>query len=216
VLLALLAFAFLHVGSDRLRPLAGWALAPLAVLAASSVALAPLSLWLERYLLFAAPYFLILVGASLVRVWRASRVVAGCVVVFYLAMMGPALAHYYRNPPHADWTGVAAFVRDEAHPGDSVVVSHDGASAPLAHYLGSERRIASAHLRENAPPSMTALRDALRPLCGGGRRVFLVYWRFGAEERHAAIREAVWADFVVERQQSFQQLDVYVLAGGRP
>ncbi|MBZ5590313.1 MAG: glycosyltransferase family 39 protein [Acidobacteriia bacterium] len=216
VVAVLLGLACFRRSMDDLRPLAGWALAPLALLAAASLALAPLSLWLERYLLFTGPYVLILAAASLMRLWRTHRVIASSIMAFYMVMVWPALASYYRGQAHTDWTGVAEVLREEVGTDDAVAISHGFISAPLEHYLQSGRPIASVDFPDDGLPDAAALRSRLGPLCSGGRRVFLVCWEFRPEERLAMGRALAQANLGVANWRPFAGLDLYVLANERP
>ena len=216
VLVVLLVVAVVHPGLNAVRPLVGWALAPLAVLAAASVAVAPLSLWLERYLMFTAPYAFVLASAAVLLARRTRPWLAAAVVALYLWALIPSLAWYYQGYHRTDWRGVAAAVRKEVQPGDSVVVSHGAAYEPLAHYLRPERVPTALPIGAEAKPDRAALRNALGPLCGGGKRVFLVQWLAGPAETRREVRGTVFGSFSVDGWRSFEGLELYVISGPRP
>ena len=167
-------------------------------------------------MLFAGPYVLVLAAAALVFAWRAYRPFAVVAVVLYLAVVGQALACYYGAHHRTDWRGAAALVRAESRPGDSVVISHGAGYEPLAHYLRPGRTVTALPLTVEVPPDRAVLRSALGPLCGGGRRAFLVQWRFGPPEWQQELHDAVFANFTVYSWRSFEGLELYVLSGPHP
>ncbi|NER87304.1 MULTISPECIES: glycosyltransferase family 39 protein [unclassified Moorena] len=92
--IGLLAIALLsRHPSTKLWWIKVWALLPAgSILLISYVSS---SIWKARYLLIVSPYFLILLAAGLMQVWRWQRRVAVLVTLIYAIAVGSGLVHYY-------------------------------------------------------------------------------------------------------------------------
>ncbi|NEO44730.1 MAG: hypothetical protein F6K55_11585 [Moorea sp. SIO4A3] len=92
--IGLLAIALLsRHPSTKLWWIKVWALLPAgSILLISYVSS---SIWKARYLIFVSPYFLILLAAGLMQVWRWQRRVAVLVTLIYAIAVGSGLVHYY-------------------------------------------------------------------------------------------------------------------------
>ncbi|NEO09175.1 MAG: hypothetical protein F6K49_11530 [Moorea sp. SIO3I6] len=92
--IGLLAIALLsRHPSTKLWWIKVWALLPAgSILLISYVSS---SIWKARYLLIVSPYFLILLAAGLMQVWRWQRRVAVLVTLLYAIAVGSGLVHYY-------------------------------------------------------------------------------------------------------------------------
>ena len=98
---------------QRMSRVAVWGLLPVAALFAISYLTS--SFWIGRYLVFASPYFLILVGAGVTRVWHRHRALAAVIAGVYLLGAGAALHRLYAVQDREDWRGVlGAISADEA------------------------------------------------------------------------------------------------------
>jgi mannosyltransferase len=78
------------------------------------------TIWFARYLLFVAPYFIILLAATFEYVWTNYRKVAIAVAAIYMIGVSGGLVHYYTQPYHDDWKGVANTIQAEEQPGDLI------------------------------------------------------------------------------------------------
>lgn len=103
-----------------LRWAAAWALLPAGVMMGVSLALSPI--WNGRYLLFVAPYVLILLAAGFVwlghRYWRLALVLA---LVYGLAL-GGGWQQYYGHWQRDGWREVGALLQAEVKAGDAIAV----------------------------------------------------------------------------------------------
>ncbi len=126
--------------SDRVWP--GWrATAALAVW----LALPVVGLWLislrvplfvERYLIWTAPAFLILMAKGLVAVRRRSRPIGAIVLAIVLLLNGQALWTQATTPIKSDFRAAAAFVAAHRQPGDLIIFLIPYARFTFAHYYG--------------------------------------------------------------------------------
>jgi len=120
-------------GGDALW-LGTWAFAPFALALAASL-IRPV--FLDRYLITAAPAFALLAAAAL---FAVSRRVAGVLVAVAVAATIAGLAHWYAfgadNWRGEGWRNAVATVERQAGPGDAIVVVPWWA-APAATYYGA-------------------------------------------------------------------------------
>lgn len=98
--------------------IAAWGCLPTAVIALVSMFSG--SIWRERYLIFAVPYFLILLAVGFIQLWRHYRQVAITVAVIYTIAVGGGLSHYYTTLYHDDWRGISELIRTQEQPGDVI------------------------------------------------------------------------------------------------
>ena len=137
VLLSLLGLLILWRASGRPAAiwLGVWALSPF-VLALLVSTVQPI--YLDRYLLVAAPAFALLGGVALTRVGRRSRFVLAAVAV---VLTGVGLAQWYSvsdgNWRGENWRDAVATVLDRRSDGDAVVVA-PWSAAPAAKYYGAD------------------------------------------------------------------------------
>ncbi|MGB3402998.1 MAG: glycosyltransferase family 39 protein [Microcoleaceae cyanobacterium] len=78
------------------------------------------SIWRERYLIFAVPYFLILLAVGFLQLWQHYRKVAITVAMIYAIAVGGGLSHYYTTLYHDDWRGISQLIRTNEQPGDVI------------------------------------------------------------------------------------------------
>ena len=115
-----------------------WGFLPGGVLLAVSLLLGPI--WLPRYLLFVAPYFLILLAASFLEIVRWQQKLAIVIALMYTVAVGSGLHHYYTTSYRADWRGVAQAIREQEQPGDVIALCITNSRPLLAidyYYHGS-------------------------------------------------------------------------------
>ncbi|MGB5897572.1 MAG: glycosyltransferase family 39 protein [Geitlerinemataceae cyanobacterium] len=123
ILLGLLGVALISLlkqnRSEKLLAVAAWALIPTAgILFVSYV---KSSIWVPRYLLFIAPYFILLMAFGFIWVWQHWRRVALGMAAVYLVAVGGGLRSYYTILYRNDWKGVAQVLSDNQQSGDTIV-----------------------------------------------------------------------------------------------
>lgn len=120
---------------DRAAWLGVWAFAPFAV---SLLPSAMRPIFLDRYLIVAAPAFALLASVAVTGIGRRLRSVAGLAAVVATSF---GLLAWYSTTSHGNWHGedwrsaVATVLRRE-HEADAVVVA-DWSAAPAAEYYGA-------------------------------------------------------------------------------
>ncbi len=107
-----------HNSLQHLLWIAAWGLLPnLVILAVSYTAS---TIWFARYLLFTAPYLLLLLAASFELCWTRYRKLGIAIASVYLVAVSGGLFHYYTKLYHDDWQGIAAVIQANEQPGDVI------------------------------------------------------------------------------------------------
>lgn len=118
--LALMAVALWSIPQQE-RPentiaIAAWALIPAAGMLCASYL--KNSIWFPRYLLFIAPYFILLMAVGWVWVWQRWRIAAVALALAYCVAVGGGLRDYYTVLYRNDWQGVAQTLSRQQKAGD--------------------------------------------------------------------------------------------------
>ncbi|MGL5079856.1 MAG: glycosyltransferase family 39 protein [Microcoleaceae cyanobacterium] len=108
-----------NLRSEQLVWLCAWAMLPAALMLLISYTQS--SIWFPRYLLFVAPYFLILLASGFVVVWRWRRSVGIGIAILYLIAVSGGLKDYYTVLYRNDWQSVAQYLQSNEQPGDSLI-----------------------------------------------------------------------------------------------
>ena len=104
--------------SPKLLWVAAWGLLPaLFLLLVSYIAS---TLWFARYLLFVAPYCLIVLAATFEYCWNSHRKFAITIAAVYLIAVMGGLFHYYTTLYHDDWKGIAQVIQANEQPEDVI------------------------------------------------------------------------------------------------
>jgi len=112
--------------SPHLLWITTWLLLP-----AAMIFLVSQRLWFDRYMLFLAPYLLILLAAGIVRIWDYQRVVVIGLAVIYLVAVSGGLVRYYTVLDRQDWRGLAQAISINEQPGDAIILSGGSASPKM-------------------------------------------------------------------------------------
>lgn len=99
--------------------IAAWALIPAAGMLFASYW--KNSIWFPRYLLFIAPYVILLIAIGWVWVWQRWRMAAVGLALVYLVAVGGGLRDYYTVLYRNDWQGVAQTLSSQPKAGDVLV-----------------------------------------------------------------------------------------------
>jgi len=142
VLVALPGAALLqkHRDSRLFWPLAWFAIPIGEIFLFSQISL---SLWVTRYLLFAAPFAFVLLAAGWTRLWRQWRIPAVAIAIAYLIAVGGGLHHYYTVDDRTDYRTFVETIETQEQPGDVVVwaIQHTRPRLPLDHYYQGSAEI---------------------------------------------------------------------------
>jgi len=175
--------------------------------------------FLPRYFSFLAPAFAAataLAGARLARRGRSGMAIAVLLVLGWAALNLGSLWGARRDPDlqGQDWRGLAARLREKAHPGDRVLVQPGMARPVLVFYLGE------TYLR--VLPVDAPSRDFVESLVGEGRPFWLAFLpshplaRMSRLDRHLVERCQVielWQNQVAD---AFDLVVLLGLAGSGP
>ncbi len=78
------------------------------------------SIWRDRYLMFVAPYYLILLSVGFQQVWQYYRPIGLGIALIYFMAVSNGLTHYYTTNYHDDWKGIAQLIEANEKPGDKI------------------------------------------------------------------------------------------------
>lgn len=217
MLVCLIAIALLSRRRfSKLLWCAAWGLLPIVIVFVVSHFSS--SLWLDRYILFTAPYVLMLLAAGFLRVWQQQRVIAGVVALIYAISVSSALVHYYRVQDRDDWRGVAMAITVQAQPGDAIVLVRDFLQYPLAYYYQGSAPVYSLEplFKSAGSPFLVqfgeaAIQDALLRLPQTQSSFWLIY-RYSPTLNPNAKRimlSALNKEFDIQQRQSFENIDLF-------
>lgn len=153
--------------SPQLIWIAAWTFVP-----AITIFFVSKRLWIDRYMLFIAPYVLILLAAGWQRLWRWQRGWALVVAIIYTIAVTGGVVRYYTVQDRQDWRGIAQTISTYEQPGDTIILS-GGSPSPkmesaLTHYYsGAAPIIVSPEICPNAkvaPPNVEAAWGNLPPI----------------------------------------------------
>jgi len=194
-----------------------WALIPLTLVFVASHLSS--SLWYGRYLIFTAPYILILLAAGYRWLWQHQRVVAGLIGFIYAISVSSALVHYYRVQDHEDWRGVGKMISQYDQPGDVIVMSKARLRHALTYYYDGAAPIYGIKglFTDSGFPLLEQLgkqgiRETLSQL-PPAPRLWLVYQHVGViSESSSSMFESILRDqFQVQQHQEFVDIDLFLL-----
>ena len=214
ILVGLLALALLNLfsrySSQRLAWLACWAILP--AVFTLWISYHKNSIWFPRYLLFIAPYFLILLAAGFVVIWNWRKPLAVGIAIAYSLAVAGGLFDYYTQLYRNDWQGAAQYVRLNQKPND-VIVSYSTPgffelSFPryypephkvyLLNHPGSEAKVTPAYIEQEL--------GSLLPIKSN---LWLVCWRFCHETKaiNRTFQTLAGKNFTIQQQKLFSSLE---------
>lgn len=168
------------------------------------------SLWVERYLLFTAPYGLILLAAGFTKIWKWKWPIALSICLLYSLMVGSGLYRYYAKTDRADWRGVIQTISRNEQAGDRIAI----VSAPTLfeyYYQGSSPTTFLGHLGKNS--TLQAIDQNLKGIPTVESRLWLAYERttLTSGEGHENFSKVVENKFQLEKKQKFYDVDLFLL-----
>lgn len=198
--------------TQQLRWIAIWALLP--TLCMLGVSYLKGSIWFPRYLMFVAPYFLLLIATALVILWHWRRSVAIGIAIAGIIALGGGLKDYYTTLYRDNWYGVAQYVETQEQSGDLLVYYSVPRfldySLPRYYQGANPIHLVNRNLAE------------LDQLPTHQSRTWLVCWIYCDEEAamKQILQKTVGENFVVQEHQTFRSLDAapieVTLATDRP
>lgn len=193
--------------STPLLWMALWAFGPQVLIFAISYLVG--MLWLERYLLFTAPYALVLIAVGFVKLWDQLRVAAIAALVMYAIAITAGLVPYYTQQTRTDWRAAAAYIQQHYQPNDLIILTSDAIIFDYYYQGDIEKRVMEEYSTEDSIPEVTP--DELDPLLGQlaaqGRRLWFTYSNNPAFHDESDLVKAA------ATQHQFQLVDQHDFAG---
>lgn len=168
------------------------------------------SLWIERYLLFTAPYALVMLAAGFTRIWKWKWSVALGIVILYSIVVGGGLSRYYADTHRSDWRGVVQTLSQQAQAGDQIAV-HANPTVFKYYYQGSAPTQFMDIVSKNRTPE--EIDQVLEDIPTFESRLWLTYEHtaFVTDEGHDRFRQAVVDKFQLQEKQEFEDVDLFLL-----
>ncbi|NET57274.1 MAG: hypothetical protein F6K47_14240 [Symploca sp. SIO2E6] len=205
ILAYLLGVALLKLKhSTKLGWVVAWAFLPLIPL--FLVSQVSRNLWVNRYLLFVAPYICLLLAAGWMGVWKRSRIGALVIAMIYAVAVSGGIKRYYTVLDRENWRGLVQTISSNEQPGD-VIVWSIGQKIPVAlnhYYRGS----ATIEIKDVlvASDEKAEVEDWLSSLPPTKSRLWLVH--LNSSE---IFRSTVEEQFHVQTSQTIDELDIEIL-----
>lgn len=124
LLLGLMGVALFHIIKNRIQPLlwiVAWAFLPSLPILFMSYAFA--NIWFPRYLLFVAPYLLILIAVGFLQIFHRWRYIAAIIGICYLMAVSFVLTHYYTTSERTNWPLINQVITENEKLGDVILFS---------------------------------------------------------------------------------------------
>ncbi|NET43257.1 glycosyltransferase family 39 protein [Okeania sp. SIO2B3] len=100
------------------------------------------SLWVDRYLMFTAPYIFIILAAGFMMVWHRWRIPAVAIALIYFVAIAGGVKRYYSVLDREDWRGIVQLIQTNEKSGDIIVWSaREVIPRALNHYYSGSATI---------------------------------------------------------------------------
>ncbi|KAI9133980.1 glycosyltransferase family 39 protein [Acaryochloris sp. CCMEE 5410] len=168
------------------------------------------SLWVERYLLFTAPYALVMLAAGFTRMWKWKWPIALGIVILYSIVVGGGLFRYYATSHRSDWRGVVQTISKSEQAGDHIAI-HANPTLFKHYYRGSApTQFMDIVSKKRLPEEID---QVLEDIPAFDSRLWLTYEHtaFVDEEGHDRFRQAVVDKFTLQKKQEFEDVDLFLL-----
>jgi uncharacterized membrane protein len=195
--------------SERLLWLMAWAFIPAIATFVLSYLKGPI--WFPRYLMFIAPYFLILVAGGFMVIWNWRKPVAVAIVAAYLIAVSGGLKDYYTTLYRNDWQGVAELIQQNQQPRDVIVYYSVERffDQSLPRYYQGDAPLYPIN-KPNADPLAPAyIQQELGSVSPIESRLWLVCWVFCKDQEgiENIFETLVGDNFTLESQTTFKSLE---------
>jgi mannosyltransferase len=196
--------------SEGVRWIAAWGLLPAIVIFVASQTVLSGTIWRARYLLFVAPYLLLLFAVGFAYLWRRQRLMASLVALAYVFAVGGGLHHYYTTLYREDWHGALQMIESQTSTGDVMVQYSSLADYSLPRYYQGSTPfyvIDKPQDLDQDNPDPAQVQQLLSPLPTSAERLWLVCWLPTCQDQPVpeAIAQRVLGDGAqVEKQEVFK------------
>ena len=113
----------------------------------------------DRYILFVLPYFLILLGAGIVEIWKRNKLLYIALSASYVLAAGYGLNRYYTIHDRQDWRGMIETINSYEQEGDIVILS-------VEHNLSKAIKALGHYYKGDLPFYGLSKDDLSKPECG--------------------------------------------------
>lgn len=168
------------------------------------------SLWVERYLLFTAPYALIMLAAGVTRIWKWKWPIALSITLLYSVVVSGGLVRYYAQTHRTDWQGVVETISKSEQARDHLAI-HANPTVFKHYYRGSApTQFMDVVSKKRLPEEIDQVLEDIPPV---ESRLWLAYEHtaFVSEEGHDRFRQAVVDKFQLQEKHEFHDLDLFLL-----
>ncbi len=187
---------------------ATWALGGLGAVLLVDVLFLGGKAWITRYLLFTAPFVLMLLSVGLLRLWNWNRWVSGVVALLYTVAVWQGLTYYYSTTYRDDWRGLAQAIQSTAATEAIVYYAPDDhLQYSLPFYYSGEAPLHIVGRATTEPEERTVLTRAdLADLPQEQERLWLVCWSFCHDEAGIDLisQTVLGQEGTIKFQQSFR------------
>jgi hypothetical protein len=134
-----------------------WAFVPfLAQLTAATLVLSG-TIWKPRYLLYLAPYFIMLLAYGFTQIYRRQRKLGLLLAALYFVAVGGVLVHYYTVDYRPPWNDITESIEDQEQPGDVIVNYTWQGNYNIPRYYDGKSNLMTIHI-----PRGTSSKDRLQ------------------------------------------------------
>ncbi len=200
---------FTQYRSERLVWLAAWGFIP--AIASFVLSYLQSSIWFPRYLMFIAPYFLILVAGGFMVIWNWRKPAAMAIIVAYLIAVSGGLKDYYTTLYRNDWQGVAEFIQQNEQPEDVIVYYSVQRffDQSLPRYYNGSGKLYPINKPSPSPLSAAEIEQELGSIPPVESRLWLVCWVFCRDQEgiENIFETVVGEDYTLENQTTFKSLE---------
>lgn len=191
------------------------------------------SLWIERYLLFTAPYIFIVLANGLLKCWQFNRKIGFALVVIYAIGSFTGISSYYNAQMRPDWRGVAQHIYNAGSSTDSILLF--GLSRDYSKEENEKSRDPNLFEYYYSGPSTLytydafpsekvvdelEIKSALQKALPLPSRSWLIYERTAffapenaRESQHKLFESIVYETFSIGEVRHFTGVDVFLLEG---
>lgn len=216
----LLILAIAAIYKHRTKPLIWlliWATVPLLFMVMGSFV--HVAIWSPRYLLFIAPYLLILLSMGFVILWHWRQKLAIISAIVYCVVTVGCLYDYYSVLYRNDWQGATAYIEQNIQPGDGVAFYSIGRLAeqsffryyngPVEGHLIERHRVESTNSTPQANPvsriDEAGVQAVAESIASESNSVWLTCWIYCEDEAgiNQILEQTLGEDFSVKEHMKF-------------
>jgi uncharacterized membrane protein len=136
---------------SRVLWIAAWAFIPFVAQYVACETVMDGTIWRPRYLLYLAPYLIMLMGLGFDRIRQWQPLAAIAIAAFYLVAVVGGLQFYYAQDYRPQWNEIAAIVESQEQPNDVIVNYTWMGHHNFPRYYQGDAELITLHLPRNFP-----------------------------------------------------------------